>query len=150
MTFRLRAVILFCGLLSFVVPTFTQGTLADYQRAKQFLPGNLRHSIYIADVPPHWIDKTDRFWYDKVSPVGSQFIVVDAEHNTSAPAFDHTKLAAALAEATKREISASDLPFDTIEFSDEGKEVGFEMNNARWSCTLADYHCTQKAAEKSG
>lgn len=148
MTFRCRAVFVACVVTQFAMQAMAQGTLADYQRAKQFLPGNLRHSIYIADVPPHWIDKTDRFWYHKVSPAGSEFIVVDAEHDTSQSAFDHAKLAAALAAATKREISATDLPFDTIEFSDDGKELRFEMDNARWACTLADYHCIQKPAEK--
>src|SRR5207248_3950888 len=97
--------------------SFAQGTLGDYQRAQRFLPGNLRHSIYVADVSAHWIDKTNRFWYHKESPQGSEFIVVDADRNTIARAFDHARLASALSHSTNREVSASDLPFDTIEFA---------------------------------
>ena len=41
----------------------------------------------------------------------TEFILVDAERNTSAPAFDHARLAAALSHAAKRDYSASDLPF---------------------------------------
>src|SRR5436305_4516825 len=85
--------------------SFAQGTLADYQRAQRFLPGNLRHSIYVADVSAHWIDKTNRFWYHKESPTGSEFILVDADRDTVTPAFDHQKLAAALATSSKRNIS---------------------------------------------
>ncbi len=118
-----------------------QGTLSDYERARQFLPGNLRHSIYVAEVAPHWIDKTNRFWYHKVSPKGSEFILVDAEHNTVAPAFDHEKLAGALARVTTREFSAKDLPFDTIEFSDDQKSLSFELDGSKWTCTLTDYKC---------
>ena len=46
---------------------------------------------------PHWIEKTSRFWYRTIGPKGSQFILVDAEQNTSAPAFDHARLRLALA-----------------------------------------------------
>jgi hypothetical protein len=38
-----------------------QGTLDDYERARQFLPGNLQHSTYVAEVAPHWIHKANRF-----------------------------------------------------------------------------------------
>ena len=72
-------------------PARAQGTLADYQRAEKFLPGNLRHQIYVADVTPHWIEKTSRFWYRKAGPSGTEFILVDATQNSSGPAFDHTK-----------------------------------------------------------
>ena len=126
-----------------------QGSLQDYQRAQRFLPGNLRHSIYVADVSAHWIDKTNRFWYHKVSQKGSEFIAVDAEHDTMDPAFDHEKLAGALAIASKRQVSASDLPFDTIEFAEDGKTVRFEADDSHWACTLADYKCEKQRDEKS-
>src|SRR5205085_11408874 len=85
--------------------SFAQGTLEDYQRAQRFLPGNLRHSIYVADVSVHWVDKTNRFWYHKTNPKGTEFILVDADHNTAGPAFDHEKLAAVLSRSTKKQCS---------------------------------------------
>src|SRR5437762_4407256 len=42
-----------------------QDTREAYQRAQQFLPGNLRHRMFIADVTPHWIAEKNRFWYRK-------------------------------------------------------------------------------------
>lgn len=129
-----------CFLLS---ATFAaaQGTLADYQRAEQFLPGNLRHVVYVADVTPHWIENSDRFWYRKSSPTGSEFVVVDPEHNTRAPAFDHARLAAALSQSAKREYTASDLPFSEFEFVDQAKAIGFKVDNQQWTCSLASYDC---------
>jgi len=124
-----------------------QGTLDDYQRAERFLPGNLHHSIYVADVSAHWIDKTNRFWYHKVSPKGSEFVLVDADHNTVAPAFDHEKLAAALTRITKREFQALDLPFEDIEFTEDQKAIRFELDKARWTCTLDSYECKPEAGE---
>jgi len=70
-----------------------QGTVEDYQRAQRFLPGNLlRRLVYVADVHPNWIEKTNRFWYRKVGPTRTEFILVDAERNTSGPAFDHSQV----------------------------------------------------------
>src|SRR5947207_6689108 len=145
----MRALVLVAALFQLVPCAFTQGTLEDYQRAQRFLPGNLRHSIYVADVSAHWIDKTNRFWYHKVSQKGSEFIAVDAEHDTMGPAFDHEKLAGALAIASKRQVSTSDLPFDTIEFAEDGKTVRFEVDDSHWACTLADYKCEKQRDEKS-
>jgi len=146
---RAGAILLVLGLWGSVSLLSAQGTLADYERARSFLPGNLRHSIYVADVSAHWVDKTNRFWYHKVSPGGSEFIIVDAEHNTAGPAFDHAKLAAALATATKRELAATDLPFDDIDFSEDGKSIHFNFEDARWTCALSDYKCTTEAAKKA-
>src|SRR5215475_16150836 len=108
---RRYAIAIACVILETLPAALGQGTLADYQRAKKFLPGNLRHSIYIAEVSPHWVDKTDRFWYHKVSPKGSEFILVDAGRNTQSPAFDHQKLASALPKPTYSEIPATALAF---------------------------------------
>jgi len=134
------------ALFLFALPqAVAQGTLADYQRAQQFLPGNLRHRIYIADVNPHWIEKTSRFWYRKEAPSGSEFVLVDAEQNTSAPAFDHARLAAALSHAAKQEYSATALPFNDIEFVEGGKAIRFSIENVPWTCALANYECQKEA-----
>ncbi len=125
-----------------------QGAAADYERARSFLQGNLQHSVYIADVNSHWIGKSHRFWYRKAGPKGSEFIVVDAERNTSGPAFDHAKLASALAESTKREVSAAELPFDAIELPDDEKSVTFNLETSRWTCVFNDYKCTSNPAPK--
>ena len=129
--------------------SLAQGTLEDYQRAQHFLPGDLRYSIYVADVSAHWVGKTNRFWYHKVSPKGSEFILVDADHNTVAPAFDHEKLAAALSRNTKTEYSASDLPFDTIEFADDHKSIRFQIDKVQWTCTLNEYDCKRDEGQSA-
>ena len=124
-----------------------QGTLEDYQRAQRFLPGNVRHLIFIADVSPHWIEKTNRFWYHRVGPKGADFVLVDADHNTSAPVFDHAQLAAALSRATKQTYEPTELPFDSIDLVDDGKAIRFQVDDVQWTCKLANYECTQGAAE---
>jgi dipeptidyl aminopeptidase/acylaminoacyl peptidase len=123
-----------------------QGTVEAYQRAERFLPGNVRHLVYVADVTPHWIEKTNRFWYRRVGPTDTQFILVDAEKNTSDAAFDHARLAAVLSHAANQEYSPSALPFSEIEFVEGGKAVRFSVDSSRWTCRLATYECEKDPA----
>ena len=53
MKILLRRQLLLALLLFPIARASAQDTREDYQRAEQFLPGNLRHRIYIADVAPH-------------------------------------------------------------------------------------------------
>jgi dipeptidyl-peptidase-4 len=124
-----------------------QGKQEDYERAQQFLPGNLRHVLYVADINPHWIKKTSRFWYRKSSPSGSEFILVDSERDAVGPAFDHARLGAALSHANKQEYSSSDLPFREFEFADDSKAIRFSLDGAEWNCSLAGYDCKSDPAE---
>ena len=126
-----------------------QGTREDYQRAEQFLPGNLRHRIYIAEVLPHWIAKKNRFWYRKTGTKAAEFFLVDAEQNTAGPAFDHGRLGA-VSKAVKREVPPTDLPFDSIDFSSDGKSISFQVDGAPWSCGLENYECKRGPESVAG
>ena len=80
-------------------------------------------------IAPHWFDRNNRFWYRNDLPGGArEFILVDAERGTRTPAFDHRKLALALAKAAGGQAHPADrLPFDEIEFVDGSKAVRFRV-----------------------
>jgi dipeptidyl aminopeptidase/acylaminoacyl peptidase len=118
-----------------------QGTSDDYRRAESFLAGNLRHRLYVADFEPHWIGKSNRFWYRKSSPSGSEFILVDPGQPASKPAFDHVRLAAALSKELQHEYKATELPFDVFEYSDDGKAIQSRIEGVLWDCNLENYEC---------
>ncbi|MFZ0212928.1 MAG: DPP IV N-terminal domain-containing protein [Candidatus Acidiferrales bacterium] len=134
------------GLFSLPLLATAQGTLADYQRAQRFLGGNLQSMISSGDVTPTWIEKSDRFWYRSSGPNGSEFIVVDAAQNTSAPAFDHERLAAALSRAAGHIYQATRLPFYSFEYTKDNSAIHFQVEDAEWTCTLANYECSRGAA----
>jgi hypothetical protein len=129
-------IIAFAGLFLSLPMALAQGTLEDYVRAERFLPGNVRHLAYIADVTPHWIEKSNRFWYLRVGLDGKDFVMVDAEKNTSAPAFDQGRLAGSLSHAAKQEYSATTLPFSDFDFVEDGKAIHFSIGDAQWICSL--------------
>jgi len=145
MNFRLRwrtsSGIALLLILLLPAPVLAQGTLADYQNAETFLPGNLQHALYVANVFPNWIGKTERFWYLKLGPAGKQFILVDASQNTVGPAFDQARLAAALSKTAGKSYEASNLPFFRFEYTQNGKAIRFEVEQEEWTCMLAAYKC---------
>jgi len=131
-----------CVLLAWAT-AYGQGTRADYERAQQFLGGNLEKLVRTGDIFPHWVEETDQFWYCKPG-VDKEFVLVDAAKNTRGPAFDQTKLAAALSTSAGREFRPNRLPFDSFEFVEKGKAIRFEAEEQRWTCDLTSYRCTKE------
>jgi hypothetical protein len=128
------------------VPASAQDALTSYQNAERFLGGNLQRLITVAEVRPHWIGQGDRFWYLQMEPQGRHFILVDPADSTTGPAFDQTRLAAALSRAAGRKVEADSLPFYEFEFSTDGHSIHFEADDAHWSCSLQSYECTKEPA----
>ncbi len=130
--------ILFSILLFLPVAVYAQGTLSDYERAR-----NLRNKFQglatgIAERAV-WIDKTNRFWYRKSVKGGNEFVLVDAETLAKKPAFDHQRLAASLSSAASQKYTSVTLPFTTFSFAEGAVE--FVAGDATWRCDLSDYVC---------
>lgn len=105
-----------------------------YERAEKFLPAQAGKLIRNLTVEPVWVDGTDRFVYRRQLPNdGREFLLVDPERNTVAPAFDHARLAAAL--------PGGKLAFDQAALSEKLGAVEFQLAGKPWKCTLADYRC---------
>src|SRR5262249_6675965 len=103
-------------------------------------PNQPRAPVYKDRITPHWVADNTRFWYRNDLRGGAkEFILVDAEKGTRQPAFDHAKLAAALAKAAGTEYKADRLPFDDIEFLSDGKAIRFNVEQTTWQCDLASY-----------
>lgn len=118
--------------------------LAAYQRAQQ--PSG-QGRVYKDRVTPHWLADDSHFWYRNDLKGGAkEFLLVNADAGTRGPAFDHTKMAAAISEATGKKYTADRLPFDTITFTDDQKAIRFKVADTTWTCDLARYQC-EKAAK---
>jgi dipeptidyl aminopeptidase/acylaminoacyl peptidase len=128
-----------------------QGTRADYERAN-----GLREKMQglALNVPEraNWIGSTSRFWYRKAVKGGHEFVVVEAETQVKKPAFDHEKLAAALAAvmpADGEKPAALKLPFNEITFVNNERALEVNASQTRWRCDLTAYTC-QKAETLAG
>jgi len=118
-------------------------TREDYVRAERFMPQNVMKELYRMGVTPNWIAKSDRFWYKINTREGKEFILVDPALNTRKPAFDHTRVAASLSEASGKAYVAHKLPFDKFEFIKGKRTIRFEIDKVHWLCDLSNYQCTK-------
>lgn len=112
----------------------------DYARAEKFLAPTMNPLVVGGRVNADWLPD-DRFTYRNETADGAEFILVDPMKKTRGRAFDHEKLAAALASATGKPVDVKKLPFQTIELSADGKNVSFDAEKKRWSCDVKGMAC---------
>ncbi|MFC1543742.1 DPP IV N-terminal domain-containing protein [Gemmatimonadota bacterium] len=136
---RLSTALFAITLCAAVLPSAlqAQGTRADYERADR-LPREASRLVYNFLAQQEWIEGTHRLWYRTQTREGKRFVLVDAARGTKGPAFDHVRLAEALSRATGDTIEADDLPFNSIEFADDGR-LRFDVEGWRWLCDLGNY-----------
>ncbi|MGH7468021.1 MAG: DPP IV N-terminal domain-containing protein [Longimicrobiales bacterium] len=131
-------------LLALPAVTSAQDVRTDYQRAEQFLGQNSRLLVAGEAVRPVWLPGSDRFWYRNNTGAGAEFLIVDPVARTRQPAFDHARLAAALSVANDTSYEPNKLPFQTFEFTDNGRSLQIELDTLRsTTCDLASYTCTR-------
>ena len=90
-----------------------QLTTEDYARAEKYMAYNVNSLVYHGVARPTWMDD-GRFWYRDNGPDGVTFVVVDPAKGTKGPAFDQTKLAAALRLLQLSAVSVPGSPSLTI------------------------------------
>ncbi|MCX5381146.1 DPP IV N-terminal domain-containing protein [Streptomyces sp. NBC_00091] len=116
-------------------------TTQRYQAAEELLRRPARPGeLVVGDkVRPQWIDGGARFWYAVSTGLGRRFMMVDPAAGTREPAFDHARLAAALAEASGQQVDPEALPFMAIEPAQNAVE--FFALGEYWRCHLDGYTC---------
>jgi dipeptidyl-peptidase-4 len=137
-------------LLAFALPllvgaqTETIGRFSqeDNDRMERMLPRTLLPKIKNAFVFPHWIGKSDDFWYLRQIAEGTTFLIVDAATGRSHPAFDHQQIAEAVTKASGVTVSASHLPFDTFEFNPDRSSIHVVVKDKQYDCVLKPAACS--------
>ena len=153
------------GLLSVASVVSAQGTVADYQRAMTLRDKYQSLALHVPDAP-RWIEQTSRFYYRRTIKGGHEWMLVDGTTKEKKPAFDHARLAEAIAKASGRKATAAELPFTTFTFVDDERGIEFTLGGgpggARgggggaagdtppWRCSLENYSCRQPAAARGG
>ncbi|MEO6214329.1 MAG: DPP IV N-terminal domain-containing protein [Vicinamibacterales bacterium] len=142
-----------------------QGTISDYLRANALRDKYSGLALNVADAP-RWIEQTSRFYYRKSVKGGHEWVLVEGTTLAKGAAFDHEKLATAIATATTRKVTALELPFTTFTFVDNARSIEFALvggiAGARgggppgsgdvppWRCSLDSYTCRQQPAGGPG
>jgi dipeptidyl-peptidase-4 len=123
-----------------------QYTTQDYAQAEKFMGYNLNPLAYKGLVRAEALASSaaeplrgDRFWYRQVDETGVTFMIVEPAKAAQAPAFDQTRLAAALKAASNAEIKddAQHLKLRITSFSDNDEALRLTYSGAAYDCKLA-------------
>ncbi|MEV7618400.1 DPP IV N-terminal domain-containing protein [Streptomyces sp. NPDC089799] len=116
--------------------------LRAYQTAERLLRHHRKELVRGDKVKPRWLEDGSRFWYAVATAEGKRFVLADPATGSRTPAFDHERLAAALAEASGQEVDAAALPFPAIVPTADAVE--FDAFGEHWRCRL-DHYAVEKA-----
>ena len=124
---------------------------ARYQRAQDLRSGIFNQKLHFNDaVFPIWIKDSDCFWYERTTKIdkdddtrGKEYRLVDAKAATNELAFDHTVFAVALAEESKQEVDAENLPIDKVNMTLNPLMITFNAFQQRWQFDGLSQTCTE-------
>ncbi len=57
--------------------TNTEVTKANYQQAAKYSPARVNKMVFSTSVDPHWLKKSNRFWYSYQTTEGRNWYLVD-------------------------------------------------------------------------
>ena len=107
--------------------------LSRYQVAKRLVEGNLSKDLIHNDaVFPHWIGDSHLFWYQRDTPLGKEYRLVDADTGVTKAAFNHEVLAIELEQLSGQTVNVKDLPIIITELSLYPLKICFEAFDKSW------------------
>jgi dipeptidyl-peptidase-4 len=115
----------------------------NYQQAMQYNNQYVRQFVYDTSVTPHWIGKTDTFWYSFRTSEGTRYWRVNPGLRTKEPLFDSAKLSSLLSEAVQKPLDAGLLPLQRVTMNDEGTKLKFVVDDFQYEYELT----TEKLAK---
>ncbi len=123
------AFLLSCLLLGF--SSFAQQPISkgNYELAARFSPDKLKKMIFSTSVDPHWMKKSERFWYEYETSQGKKWLLVDPIRRTKTPLFDTDKLAAELTRAVKDPFDGQHLKLDNMKLLADENTLQFTVKS---------------------
>lgn len=103
---------------------------ANYQLAARFSPKKLDKMIFSLSVDPHWLKRSNRFWYTYETSNGKEWYLVDPLKLEKKPMFNRDKIAAALTQIIKDPFDGQHLPIDSLKFIKDENWIQFEVKSS--------------------
>lgn len=100
---------------------------------------------HVADIPV-WAGDGSRFHYRRTAADGFEFVTYDVATASHRPAFDHARLARALAAVAGGAARADRLPFDSFTPDADGTGIRLRIDGDGYACSLAAYTCSRSPA----
>lgn len=119
--------------------------LQSYRNAAN-LDSTAAKKIYSSSVKAQWSPDSKAFWYrNNLAGNTHEYLLIDLSQKTKKRAFDHTRLAEALAKATGTKIDPINLPVISFIPQKDGKEITVNVAEQWYKWDLASNSCTPAA-----
>ena len=112
-----------------------QGTIEDYNRAYE-LRSRYAGKVFYDRVSPHWVKGTNQFWYIRNTPLGDEYVKVDAVKAERIALFPQEKLAGQLRQHTGADVDAMRLPIRGVRMNQSMDTLRFEYQGKYWRYAL--------------
>lgn len=109
----------------------TPVTKANYQQAARYGPRKLDKMVFSTNVDPHWLKKTERFWYMYETSEGKKWYIVDPVKGEKKVLFDNADLAAKITRIVKDPFEAQHLGLDSMRFIKDENWIQFEVKSTQ-------------------
>ena len=103
----------------------------NYDLASRWTSAKVGKYVFSTAVTPHWLEFSDRFWYDYETPAGRRWWLVDPIKKSKTPLFDNAKMAAQLTRILRTPYDAQHLPITTIRFIENDTKIRFSVTLPR-------------------
>lgn len=88
--------------------------------------------IFGLSVRPQWIGEGAEFWFERRTPEGRDYVLVDAASGRTQPLFDHDLLVQRLAAATGKALTRQDLRLRSLKMDDKTRRLEFTHDGRDW------------------
>ena len=123
---------------------------AAYAGAEAVLPAHIDELVFDVSVRPRWFEDANRFWYERHTPEGYRYILVDPGNGSRTDLFDHEAVRAQLADLTGKAVLASDFRLRGADLSKDEKALEFRFGKERFSLDLASGGISSLEDEERG
>lgn len=109
----------------------TPSIKANYQAAARYAPKKLEKLLFTTNLDPHWLKKSNRFWYVYETTEGKKWYIVDPAKGEKKPLFDNERLAAAISRIVKDPFDAIHMGLDSLRFIRDENWIQFEVKSTQ-------------------
>ena len=102
----------------------------NYLLASKFSPSRLNKMVFSTSVDPHWLKRSNRFWYSYQTSDGRKWYIVDPVKGEKKALFDNDKLAALLTGIIKDPIDGQHLELDSLQFTGDETTIRFQVKSS--------------------
>lgn len=103
----------------------------NYRLAADFSPQKLEKMIFSTTVQPHWIEHSDRFWYEYTTSEGKKYYLVDPQKKSKKELFDHAEMAAKITRIVQNPFDRQNMGIFNLKFTEDQQRIRFEVRSTK-------------------